>query len=172
MKFSTVRFFGFAATSRISSWIFLESASSLSSLPTIPYAGGNIRQMTIAEMWELSDSLRFAVTAQSAICGASVGRATTLMSAALGVHGPPTFCSDDPATTRTVTIGLSNSPGADCENVWKRSLMHPENHLTTVGSISWWRWTADNRSSACRPRCRPTTEAWRDADCTCALPWL
>ena len=29
MKFSTVRFFGFAATYLISSWIFLESASSV-----------------------------------------------------------------------------------------------------------------------------------------------
>lgn len=30
------------------------------SLPTMPYAGGNVRQMSIAEMWELSDALRFA----------------------------------------------------------------------------------------------------------------
>jgi Y-X(10)_GDL-associated radical SAM protein len=30
------------------------------SLPTMAYAGGNVRQMTIEQMWELSDSLRFA----------------------------------------------------------------------------------------------------------------
>ena len=149
------------------------------SLPTTAYSGGNVRQMTIEQMWELSDSLRFArdrtvddlwgfcrTCYYADVCRAGCTWTTHVL---FGRAGNNPYCHYRALEPRQGRIAGARGKGRGCVGAAIR-LRSVQSHR---GTAQWGRWAANHRRSAAGcDRPEPATKAGIHADCPCALPWM
>jgi Y-X(10)_GDL-associated radical SAM protein len=123
------------------------------SLATVGFAGGNVRDLKLEDIWQNSSEIHFGRLRSVEDCGVSAGPATTPMCVAAAAPGPRTRFSVCRGTIRTATIAPSSSTSRACASASRRYATPPRRRSPSGSSNSspnawrtaWW-WRQARRS--------------------------